>query len=66
VLRNWSEEEKEDDLCYHSEKIAMAYGFLHTPPKSTLTIAKNLRVCGNCHNATKFISKMYPLAYLFC
>lgn len=59
VLKNINEEEKEDDLCYHSEKLAMAYGLLHTPPKSSLTITKNLRVCGNCHSSTKMFSKIY-------
>lgn len=59
-----TEEEKEDDLCFHSEKLAMAYGLLHTPPESTLVVTKNLRVCGNCHTSTKLFSKMYLISYL--
>ncbi len=55
-----TEEEKEDDLCYHSEKLAMAYGIMKTPPGTPLTITKNLRICGNCHASTKAFSKMYP------
>ena len=65
VLRHMTEQEKEDDLCYHSEKIAMAYGLLHTPPGATITITKNLRVCGNCHASTKLFSKIY-LYFFFC
>lgn len=59
VLRDMTEEEKEDDLCYHSELLAIAYGMIHTPPHSTLIITKNLRVCGNCHASTKSFSEMY-------
>ncbi|KAL9655006.1 hypothetical protein ABK040_008791 [Willaertia magna] len=53
-----TEEEKKRVLCLHSEKIALVYGLMNTAPGTTLTITKNLRVCGDCHNATKFISKL--------
>ncbi|KAI3787217.1 hypothetical protein L1987_41544 [Smallanthus sonchifolius] len=51
----------EDDLqeqmvSTHSEKLAIAFGLLNTRPGATIHIRKNLRVCGDCHNATKFIS----------
>jgi len=45
-------------LCKHSEKIAIAYGLMKTPPGSEIRITKNLRVCGDCHNATEIISKV--------
>lgn len=58
VLHNVDEEEKETLLCGHSEKLAIAFGILNTPPGTTIRVAKNLRVCNDCHAATKFISKM--------
>ncbi|XP_062115997.1 pentatricopeptide repeat-containing protein At1g11290, chloroplastic [Humulus lupulus] len=43
-------------LNSHSEKLAISFGLLNTSPGTTLHIRKNLRVCGDCHNATKYIS----------
>lgn len=47
---------KEQVLNSHSEKLAIAFGLLNTSPGTTIHIRKNLRVCGDCHNATKYIS----------
>jgi hypothetical protein len=58
VLHNVPEEEKVMRLCHHSERLAMAYGFISTPPGTILRVFKNLRVCGDCHTATKFMSKI--------
>ncbi|XP_057961042.1 pentatricopeptide repeat-containing protein At3g57430, chloroplastic [Malania oleifera] len=58
VLHNVGEEEKESLLCVHSEKLAIAFGILNSPPGTTIRVAKNLRVCNDCHVATKFISKI--------
>lgn len=58
VLHDLNYEEKEELLCNHSERLAIAYGLISTPPGSTLRITKNLRACVNCHLATKFISKL--------
>ncbi|KAJ8643113.1 hypothetical protein MRB53_004861 [Persea americana] len=46
-------------LCYHSEKIAIAFGLIGTSPGTTIRIVKNLRVCGNCHSEAKLISKIF-------
>jgi pentatricopeptide repeat protein len=54
-----SDPEKIDTLCQHSEKLAICLGLLSTAPGTTLRITKNLRVCGDCHEATKRISKLY-------
>uniref|UniRef100_A0A7C9EZY9 DYW domain-containing protein n=1 Tax=Opuntia streptacantha TaxID=393608 RepID=A0A7C9EZY9_OPUST len=43
-------------LISHSEKLAIAFGLLNTKPGVPIHIRKNLRVCGDCHNATKYIS----------
>lgn len=56
VLHDVEEEEKEHMLKYHSEKLAVAYGILNIPPGRPIRVIKNLRVCGDCHNAFKYIS----------
>ncbi|XP_057873036.2 pentatricopeptide repeat-containing protein At3g24000, mitochondrial-like [Cryptomeria japonica] len=58
LLNDVEEEEKELFLCHHSEKLAIAFGLLNTPLGTTIRIVKNLRVCTDCHTATKFISKI--------
>ncbi|KAJ7558666.1 hypothetical protein O6H91_04G050500 [Diphasiastrum complanatum] len=58
VLHDVEEEDKGASLLYHSEKLAIAFGLISTPPGTPLRIFKNLRVCGDCHTATKFISKI--------
>lgn len=58
VLHDLDDEEIEETLCNHSERLAIAYGLISTPPGTTLRITKNLRACENCHAATKFISKL--------
>lgn len=50
--------EKEDVLCGHCEKLAIAFGLLCTPQGTTIRVAKNLRVCADCHDATKIISRI--------
>ncbi|KAL2338884.1 hypothetical protein Fmac_013330 [Flemingia macrophylla] len=59
VLHDLVEEERENPLFYHSEKLAIAYGLLKTKPGETLRVTKNLRVCRDCHQAIKLISKVY-------
>ncbi|KAG7023269.1 Pentatricopeptide repeat-containing protein, partial [Cucurbita argyrosperma subsp. argyrosperma] len=57
VLHELEEEEKIKILKGHSEKLAISFGFLNTKEGTTLRICKNLRICRDCHNAAKFISK---------
>ncbi|XP_022131416.1 pentatricopeptide repeat-containing protein At4g21065-like [Momordica charantia] len=59
VLLDINEEDKEDTLNRHGEKLAIAFGLLNTPPGTPIRIVKNLRVCSDCHSASKFISKIY-------
>lgn len=56
VLQDVEDDEKDDILASHGERLAIAFGVISTPPKTTLQIFKNLRVCGDCHVATKLIS----------
>lgn len=58
VLYDIDEEEKEHALGHHSEKLAIGLGLISTAPGTTLRIVKNLRVCADCHSATKLISKV--------
>ncbi|KAG6583948.1 Pentatricopeptide repeat-containing protein DOT4, chloroplastic, partial [Cucurbita argyrosperma subsp. sororia] len=57
ALLNADEREKEVALCGHSEKLAMAFGMLNLPPGKTIRVTKNLRVCGDCHEMARFMSK---------
>lgn len=53
------EDDKESSISHHSEKLAIAFGLIRTSPGTTIRITKNLRVCMDCHNATKIISKVF-------
>ncbi|XP_071901875.1 pentatricopeptide repeat-containing protein At2g03880, mitochondrial-like [Coffea arabica] len=59
ALHDINDEGKEQGLAYHSEKLAVAFGLLYVPQGAPIRIYKNLRVCGDCHTAMKFISKMF-------
>lgn len=50
--------EKEMRLGHHSEKLAVAFGLLSTKDGEPILVVKNLRICGDCHNAIKFISDL--------
>ncbi|GAB2237442.1 hypothetical protein Droror1_Dr00015344 [Drosera rotundifolia] len=58
VLHDIDQEAKEQSLLYHSERLAIAYGLISTPPRTPLRIMKNLRICGDCHNAIKIMSRI--------
>eukprot|EP01018_Ginkgo_biloba_P036696 Gb_40437 [translate_table: standard] len=58
VLHEVEEEVKEHMLCSHSEKLAIAFGLINLSPGIPIQVTKNLRVCGDCHTAIKFISKI--------
>ncbi|XP_039141791.1 putative pentatricopeptide repeat-containing protein At1g68930 [Dioscorea cayenensis subsp. rotundata] len=58
VLHDVTEADKLDMLSHHSEKLAITFGLLVIPQGLPIRVVKNLRVCSDCHNATKFISKI--------
>ncbi|CAO2826932.1 unnamed protein product [Amaranthus hypochondriacus] len=58
VLMDITEEEKEENLKFHSEKLALAFGVLKTGPRREIQILKNLRICYDCHSWFKIISRM--------
>jgi hypothetical protein len=59
ATRRGSKEARTQSLSYHSERIAIAWNLLVTPPGTPIRLTKNLRVCGDCHAATKFIAAVY-------
>uniref|UniRef100_A0A0E0HFH0 DYW domain-containing protein n=1 Tax=Oryza nivara TaxID=4536 RepID=A0A0E0HFH0_ORYNI len=56
VLHDIAEDQKEAMLVAHSERLALAFGLIATPPGTPLQIVKNLRVCGDCHMVMKMVS----------
>ncbi|KAK6133960.1 hypothetical protein DH2020_032301 [Rehmannia glutinosa] len=58
VLHDVEESEKLKMLNHHSERLAIAFGLIFIPPGLPIKVVKNLRVCDDCHNATKFMSKI--------
>ncbi|CAM4821705.1 unnamed protein product [Rotaria magnacalcarata] len=48
----------ESVLCAHSERLAIAFNFIQETKPSFIQIMKNLRVCGDCHHATRLIAKI--------
>ncbi|KAI3473251.1 hypothetical protein Pfo_030543 [Paulownia fortunei] len=50
-------ENKEEVLSYHSERLAVAF-VLTRKSELPIRIMKNLRVCGDCHSALKYISEI--------
>uniref|UniRef100_A0A0A9GQ71 DYW domain-containing protein n=1 Tax=Arundo donax TaxID=35708 RepID=A0A0A9GQ71_ARUDO len=57
VLHGMEPHQKEHILFAHSERLAVGFGLLKLPPRATVTVLKNLRICGDCHTAMMFMSK---------
>lgn len=58
ALHDVEVEQKEEMLFYHCERLAIGFGLISTVEGSTIIVMKNLRVCGDCHSAIKFIAKI--------
>lgn len=58
VLHELEEEEKLKALRGHSEKQAIAFGLLKTSGATKVRVCKNIRMCRDCHNAVKLVSKL--------
>ncbi|KAI9156301.1 hypothetical protein LWI28_004039 [Acer negundo] len=59
VLHDVEDEEKEDSVTKHSEKLAVAFGMARLCKGRVIRIVKNLRICRDCHTVMKLISKVY-------
>ncbi|XP_052190836.1 pentatricopeptide repeat-containing protein At5g65570 [Diospyros lotus] len=58
VLQDLGDKEKERSLYCHSEKLAVAFALWKSSNRATtIRILKNLRVCGDCHNWMKLVSR---------
>ncbi|XP_057978426.1 pentatricopeptide repeat-containing protein At1g14470 isoform X2 [Malania oleifera] len=58
ALRDVEEEEKEETVGTHSEKLAIGFALLVSEAGAVIRVMKNLRVCWDCHVAIKIISKL--------
>lgn len=58
VLKDVDGEEKKRSAWYHSERLAIGFGLLTVPEGRPIRVMKNLRVCGDCHTAIKYVSKV--------
>ncbi|XP_039125759.1 LOW QUALITY PROTEIN: pentatricopeptide repeat-containing protein At3g46790, chloroplastic-like [Dioscorea cayenensis subsp. rotundata] len=58
VFHDVEDDEKRNMVRSHSERLAIAFGLISTPPGSRLLVTKNLRVCEDCHVVIKLISKI--------
>ncbi|KDP40190.1 hypothetical protein JCGZ_02188 [Jatropha curcas] len=61
VLVDIEEEAKNEVVLWHSEKLALCYGLISQGKGSCIRIVKNLRICEDCHNFMKLVSKAYEL-----
>ncbi|KAL3617561.1 hypothetical protein CASFOL_037882 [Castilleja foliolosa] len=52
------DEREQSLLVHHSEKLAISYGLMSTPRFTPLQLVQNHRICDDCHNAIKLISKV--------
>lgn len=59
ALVDLEDEEKREVILWHSEKLALCYGLISSKKDSCIRIVKNLRVCEDCHNFIKLVSKVY-------
>ncbi|EPS72239.1 hypothetical protein M569_02517, partial [Genlisea aurea] len=57
VMHDMEREQKEEALAAHSEKLAVAYGLMKLPRGAAVRVFKNLRICGDCHDAFRFVSR---------
>ncbi|KAL2254104.1 UNVERIFIED_CONTAM: putative pentatricopeptide repeat-containing protein [Sesamum indicum] len=65
ALHDVEEEDKENHLVVHSEKLAIVFAIINSKPGILIRVTKNLRVCEDCHVAIKFISKIAEREIIF-
>ncbi|CAN6194981.1 unnamed protein product [Urochloa humidicola] len=58
VFHNVEDDEKRNMVRGHSERLAIAFGLISTPPGTKLLVTKNIRVCEDCHVVIKLISQI--------
>ncbi|XP_010277283.1 PREDICTED: pentatricopeptide repeat-containing protein At4g13650 [Nelumbo nucifera] len=58
LLHDIELEDKDSTAYVHSEKLAVTFGLISLSPVIPIRVIKNLRVCNDCHNWMKFVSKV--------
>lgn len=58
LLHDVEQEQKDPTVYIHSEKLAVSFGLISSSPEIPIRIIKNLRVCNDCHNWMKCISRI--------
>ncbi|XP_030539365.1 pentatricopeptide repeat-containing protein At1g14470-like [Rhodamnia argentea] len=58
VLRDVVEEDREEMVVVHSEKLAVCFALIVSEAGEAIRVMKNMRVCWDCHTAIKTISKL--------
>ncbi|PKI77992.1 hypothetical protein CRG98_001612 [Punica granatum] len=61
VLHDIEDEEKEGSVELHSEKLAVAFGLKRWCRGKTIRVVKNLRICLDCHEFMKRVSRLYEV-----
>ncbi|ESQ27692.1 hypothetical protein EUTSA_v10018254mg [Eutrema salsugineum] len=64
ALYDIEEEEKEDQVSKHSEKLALAFALARLSKGANIRIVKNLRICRDCHAVMKLTSRVYGVEIL--
>lgn len=59
VLHDIEEEEKEYNLGFHSEKLAVGFSLFYFKERRTIRIMNNLRICHDCHRFMKHVSSKF-------
>ncbi|KAJ0986568.1 hypothetical protein J5N97_004924 [Dioscorea zingiberensis] len=59
ILHDIGDEEKVHVIKEHSERLAIAFGIMVIELGCPIRIVKNLRVCGDCHEFSKMVSKVF-------
>ncbi|PIA31374.1 hypothetical protein AQUCO_05000042v1 [Aquilegia coerulea] len=58
LLHDIEQEQKDPTVHIHSEKLAVAFGLISLSSSIPIRVIKNLRVCSDCHNWMKYVSKV--------
>ena len=59
VFHDIGDEEKVHVIKEHSERLAIAFGMMVVDADLPIRIVKNLRVCGDCHEFSKMVTKVF-------
>lgn len=59
VLHDIGDEDKVYAIKEHSERLAIAFGLMVIEEGLPIRIVKNLRVCGDCHEFSKMVTKVF-------